>query len=147
MADLSDLTRSIELRAIDLVEDAADFMRYEVERVVPVGKPDPLGRVRPGPALKDTFFQDPTRMQGSTISIDIGYSAPQAFFSNNLQGPHRIPRSGNANPRLRFFWETTGRVMVLPYVNHPGNANSASLGWWDKTVTRPMWSIALASAV
>lgn len=144
MADVSDLVRAVEARAVAVFDDAVDGMRQRVDEVVPIGEPDYLGRPSFGPRLRDTFFRTPTEVRGEVISADIGYSAPQAFYSNNLQPPHII-RSRGRYP-LRFWWENgpdgPGEYRFMS-VNHPGNVNSRSLGWWDKTIDGGSWTLEL----
>ncbi len=149
MADLTDLLRAVEERAVALVDTAADdFVGWNLDRVVPVGEPDPLGRPRVGPRLKDTYFREPTRAGGGTVSVTLGYTAPQAAYSNYLVGPHPIPLRPLSYP-LRFWWGNgpngAGEYRYMR-VDHPGNINSASLGWWDKAVNDASWSLALESA-
>jgi hypothetical protein len=147
MADVSSLVEAVENRAAALFENAVDGMKERLQSIVPVGDPDPLGRPRFGPRLIDTFYKQPTVRSGTTLSVEIGYSAPQAAYSNYLVGPHVI-RSRGRYP-LRFWWEDgpdgPGEYRYMK-VNHPGNVNSRSLGWWDKTVDAVSWSLELDAA-
>jgi hypothetical protein len=150
MADVSSLVEAVENRAAALFENAVDGMKERLQSIVPVGDPDPLGRPRVGPRLIDTFYKQPTVRSGTTLSVEIGYSAPQAAYSNYLIEPHVrpiVPR-GKGYP-LRFWWENgpqgPGEYRYMS-VNHPGNINSRSLGWWDKTVDAVSWSLELDAA-
>ena len=145
MADLTDLVRAVSQRAVVLVDTAADdFVGWNLARVVPVGEPDPLGRPRTGPVLKDTYFRNPTRSSSDTVSVELGYTAPQAIYSNDLMPPHVITPRRSGYP-LRFM-VSDGTVVRTMLVNHPGNVNSASRGWWDNAVSGPAWTLALEAA-
>ena len=147
MADVSGLVAAVEARAVAIFDDAVDGMRQRVDEVVPIGEPDYLGRPSFGPRLRDTFFRTPTEVRGAVISADIGYSAPQAFYSNNLQPRHWIPSRGRYP--LRFWWDNPPAELGGPgeyrfmRVDHPGNVNSRSLGWWDKTIDGGSWTLEL----
>jgi len=140
MADVSALTDKVSERARYLFDEAVAGFADRLDRVVPVGEPDVLGRGRVGPRLRDTFFRNPTRTTGMSLSADIGYTAPQAFYSNNLIPPHTRPivpkRPGYP---LRFWSNSAGAEIRTMSVNHPGNAQSDSLGWWDKQLTPVSW--------
>jgi hypothetical protein len=45
-------------------------------------------------------------------------TAPHALFVEKPTKPHRIPKTGSANPPLRFV--QYGRVRFARFVNHPG---------------------------
>ena len=145
MADLTDLVRAVLQRAVVLVDTAADdFVGWNLARVVPVAEPDPLGRPRTGPQLKDTYFRNPTQSSGGRVSVELGYTAPQALFSNDLMPRHYISPRRPGYP-LRFM-ASDGTVVRTMLVDHPGNVNAQSLGWFDKAVSGPAWTLALEAA-
>jgi hypothetical protein len=138
MADVSSLTDKVSERARYLFDEAVAGFADRLDRVVPIGEVDVLGRGRVGPKLRDTFFRNPTRTTGMMYSADIGYTAPQAFYSNNLMPPHPIPLRRLPYP-LRFWSNLEGAEIRTMKVNHPGNVNADSLGWWDKQLTPVSW--------
>jgi hypothetical protein len=148
MADVSSLVEAVQTRAVDLVVNAAEVMREALDEVVPVAEPDPLGRGGSGIRLKDTFVKSEPLTTVNLVSIDIGYTAPQAFYSNNLQPPHWIRPRRPGYP-LRFWWDNgpqgPGEYRYMQ-VWHPGTVNANSLGWFDKSVTQPNWATALNRA-
>jgi hypothetical protein len=148
MADVSGAIDNLTRHAERLFVDAVDGMRDRVQDIAPVGEPDPLGRPRSGPRLIDTFFRNPVSVAGTTFRCTIGYTAPQAAYSNYLMPPHVI-RPRGPYP-LRFYWDNgpdgPGEYRFMK-VNHPGNVNSRSLGWWDKTVTPGNWQHEVELAV
>jgi hypothetical protein len=140
MADMSGLDRAVTRQAERMMRQAVEGMRKELNANVPVGMPDMLGRPRTGPRLKDTYRQVGPFAVGDVFVAEVGYTAPQANYSNDLQPPHVIRSRGNYP--LRFWWGNGPKgagVYHFMYVNHPGNARSASLGWFDKTVTAQEW--------
>ena len=148
MADVSDLIKAVEDRATELVDKGADILQEALNEVVPVAEPDPLGRPGSGIRLKDTFVKTQPVTSGNVVAIEIGYTAPQAFYSNNLQPPHWIRPRRPGYP-LRFWWDNgpngPGEYRYMQ-VWHPGNVNATSLGWFDKSVTGPNWATALDRA-
>lgn len=138
MADVSGLTDKVSERARYLFDEAVSGFADRLDRVVPIGEVDVLGRGRVGPKLRDTFFRNPTRTTGTTYSAEIGYTAPQALFSNNLMPPHVITPRRPGYP-LRFWSNLEGGEVRAMRVNHPGNVNADSLGWWDKQLTPASW--------
>jgi hypothetical protein len=149
MADVSEVTERLRDYGRRLFDDALVGMEKRLQEVVPVGEPDPLGRPRTGDRLIDTFFRQATFPLFDSFAATIGYTAPQATFSNDLMPPHVIRPRGKGYA-LRFWWEDgpngPGEYRYME-VNHPGNVNSRSLGWWDKTVTNENWSIEVDLAV
>lgn len=51
-----------------------------------------------------------------TTGYDVTANTSYALFVHEGTRPHVI----QGKPLLSFFWATTGRIMVLPKVNHPG---------------------------
>jgi len=145
MADLSGLLRAVEQRADVIFREAASGMKERIEAVVPHGEPDVLGRPRTGPVLRDTWQQSGPTTIGTTYRVTVGYTAPQAAFSNDLQAPHVITPRRPGYP-LRFWSNLAGDEVRAMRVNHPGNANAASLGWWDKNVNDVTWRTELIVA-
>jgi hypothetical protein len=142
MADLTDLVRAVNTRAFDIVSAATAELRNELDRVVPVAPPDPLGRGRTGPRLKDTYTQSGPTGDQTGVSVTVGYSAPQALFSNDLMPRHYISPRRPGYP-LRFM-ASDGTVVRTMLVDHPGNVNAESLGWFDKAVNAGTWSALLS---
>lgn len=138
MADTSGLTDKVSQRARYLFDEAVSGFAGRLDSVVPVGEPDVLGRGRVGPKLRDTFFRNGTVTAGTTLSATIGYTAPQATFSNDLMPPHVITPRRPGYP-LRFWSNMAGDEVRAMRVNHPGNVNADSLGWWDKQLTPASW--------
>lgn len=149
MADVSEVLDRFRDYGRRLMDDALDGMGARLQEVVPVGEPDPLGRPRSGDRLIDTYFRGATFQAGDSWAATIGYTAPQATFSNDLMPPHVIKPRGKGYA-LRFYWQDgpdgPGEYRYMK-VNHPGNAGSKSLGWWDKTVNNDMWSTEVDLAV
>lgn len=119
--------------------DGVGEMRRRIDEVTPRGK-YPEGRQSGLPVLSTTWRESGIRSHGSSFTSEVGYDAPQAEWTNKVVGPRVIvPRRAKA---LRFVtW--AGDVVFAASVNHPGNVNSTSLGWWDKVVTRDEWRAAL----
>lgn len=145
MADVSEVQDRFRSWARDVFDDAVDGMEKRLLEIVPVGEPDGLGRPRVGPRLIDTYKREPTSEGGLGFDAAIGFTAPQATFSNDLMPPHVITPRGSGYP-LRFMVED-GTVVRTMRVNHPGNLGAASLGWWDKTVTNDNWSFEIELAL
>lgn len=120
-------------------------MEKRLQDVVPVGAPDPLGRSRGGERLIDTFFRQPVFEALGSYAATIGYTAPQATFSNDLMPRHPITPRRPGYP-LRFMADD-GTVVRTMRVNHPGNVASRSLGWWDKTVKSDIWGFEVQLAL
>lgn len=148
MADMSEVVDRFRSYARDVFDDAIDGMGKRLLEVVPVGEPDSLGRPRTGVRLIDTYNKQTTFEALGSYAATIGFDAPQATFSNDLMPPHVI-RSRGRYP-LRFYWDNgpngPGEYRYMK-VNHPGNVNAKSLGWWDKTVTNGNWSFEVELAV
>jgi len=138
MADVSEVLDRFRSYARDVFDDAVDGMQKRLLDVVPVGEPDPLGRPRVGPRLIDTWQREPTSEGSVSLSAAVGFTAPQATFSNDLMPRHTITPRRPGYP-LRFMVED-GTVVRTMKVEHPGNVNSRSLGWWDKEVQQGNWS-------
>lgn len=137
MADVSAVQDRFREYAGRVLDDALDGMRKRLLEVAPVGEPDPLGRVRGGDRLIDTYVQQSVFQAGDSLACTIGFFAPSATFSNDLMPPHVIRPIRSGYP-LRFMVDD-GTVVRTMEVNHPGNINSRSLGWFDKTVTSDNW--------
>lgn len=133
------LQRVVRSYGAQLMADGVDEMRRRIDEVTPRGK-YPEGRQSSLPVLSDTWRDSGIRSGGSSFSAEIGYTAPQAKWTNEVMGPRVIvPRRAKA---LRFV-TFAGDEVFAAKVNHPGNVNSPSLGWWDKVVTRNEWQAAL----
>ncbi len=145
MADVSEVVDRFRSYARDVFDDAIDGMGKRLLEVVPVGEPDGLGRPRTGVRLIDTYNKQTTFEALGSYAATIGFDAPQATFSNDLMPPHVIPLRPLRYP-LRFMASDGTEVRTMK-VNHPGNVNAKSLGWWDKTVTNGNWSFEVELAV
>ena len=145
MADVSEVLDRFRDYARDVFDDAVDGMGKRLLEIVPVGEPDPLGRSRGGPRLIDTYNKQATFEAQGSFAATIGFDAPQATFSNDLMPRHWITPRRPGYP-LRFMG-SDGTVVRTMKVDHPGNINSRSLGWWDKTVTNGNWSYEVELAV
>ena len=141
MADVSLVQDRFRDYARRVMDDALDGMGKRLLEVAPVGEPDPLGRPRSGERLIDTYFRQSVFEALGSLACTVGFTAPQVTFSNDLMPPHVIRPRGRGYP-LRFWWENgpdgPGEYRYMK-VNHPGNVNSRSLGWWDKAVTSDNW--------
>lgn len=147
MADLSSLEQAVRARAAFLFADAVDNMQAKLQAAAPVGTSDPLGRPRRGPRLRDTFRRGTPERTTDTFRIMVGFTAPQATFSNDLMPSHFIAPRGQYP--LRFYWDNGPNgpgVYHYMHVNHPGNINAESRGWWDRAATPETWSEALQGA-
>lgn len=75
------------------------------------------------------------------LTHTIGYTAPQAGYTNDGTGAHVI----EGNPLLVFYWPKVGRVVHLRSVAHPGS--TIHKGWFDDEVTPEAWDDALRRGV
>lgn len=145
MADLSGLEQQVRSAAAQRFADAVDAIERELVEAAPVGEPDPLGRGRVGPRLKDTFRRGAVETSANGYRVMVGFTAPQATFSNDLMPRHFITPRGPYP--LRFYSPKKGGVVYTMKVDHPGNVASASLGWWDKAMTPDRWTGVLERAL
>lgn len=91
---------------------------------------------------KASGFMELERSDDTSISYRIGFTTPQATFTNDGTAPHEI-RAVNASA-LRFFWENGPNgagVYYFQHVNHPGFEGTH---WFDDVADR--WDEFLSDA-
>jgi len=145
MADVSGLEQAVQARAAQLFSDAVDGMEQKLVQAAPVGPPDVLGRSRPGPKLRETFRRGAREETSDRLRQMIGFTAPSATFSNDLMPGWFRVRTPQQGP-FRFWSNTLGREVFTMKVNHPGNVNSDSRGWWDDNATQAAWFVELVAS-
>jgi hypothetical protein len=150
MADVSGLEANFRRRAEQLFADGVDGMQDKLTNAAPVGEVDVLGRPRVGPRLRETFYKGNLQRFENGFRQEVGFTAPQATFSNDLMPPHPIPRLGvTLGYPLRFWWNDGPRgpgEYLFTRVNHPGNINADSRGWWDRSATQAAWFVELVAS-
>lgn len=145
MPDLSSLEGKVRDRGAELFRAAMDGMEEKLRTAAPTGDPDPLGRPKPGPRLRETFFRATQTQTSSVFSQRLGFTAPQATYSNDLMPPHVITPRRPGYPLL--FWSYGSGELVRAYkVEHPGNINAVSRGWFDDNTTQASWLVELVAS-
>jgi hypothetical protein len=82
--------------------------------------------------LAQSLTADPAiRSAGTRSTMTVRAPVIQARTTDRGTRPHLIlPRRPGG--KLAFYWTHAGRFVVLPRVNHPGNA---PMPWWNDVVT------------
>jgi len=125
MADGWDnLRRKLIERAEELSREAVDGLERRLDETVPV---------KSG-ALRDSRYHS-FQVFDDRVVATIGYSEDHAEWTDQVTPRHPIPLSPGP---LYFWWEAKGRFFSgrMAQVDHPGNINSQSLGWFSKVVTQ-----------
>lgn len=73
------------------------------------------------------------RDTAARLSTRIGYTAPQANWTEYGTPPHVIRPKGPGYP-LRFYWPRVGGVVAFWKVNHPGSHKRD--GWFSDTMAK-----------
>lgn len=175
MAKVDKLLDELKRSTLQRVVDAATILGNELDRVVPDGREDELGRPRRFMKLRDTQVIREPVFNGVSYTVKIGYSAPQAKWSDegtdgfypiraasSIAAPEgrgsrrRDPKTGRfikeseAEPGeeyLLFYDEAKRKVRREFMVMHPGNSGrTKKLGWFSNTVNDAGWEEALERA-
>ena len=97
------------------VDVAAGVLNRALRDEAPRGQPDPLGRPRRYPVLKENIFYRVLRTSRGWHVLFTG--PPQVRFVLDGTRPH--PIEGKRCP-LHFYWHRVGREVWFWHVNHPG---------------------------
>lgn len=138
-ANADRLRTGLQLWAERVHRTAVESMPDKIRPAAPLGQPDQLGRRAPG-ELRASIQTAQISGSGSRFSGHVLAPVIQATTTDKGSPPHVI-RATRA-PRLVFYWPTTGRVMYLKSVNHPGNA---AQNWWHPALLLG-WAEALREA-
>jgi len=113
------LDADLRALAVEVLFEASQAVMDDLLEAAPVGETGDLVASAYGPAVDE-----------ATLSATVGFSAPQADWTNEGTVPH----DEFGNPLMTFYWENGPSgpgVYSFHHVNHPGQE---ATHWFDNII-------------